>query len=348
MKIISPRPRFSVVSVLLSLCACAVLSACGSGSTTTSSAGTSSSGGNSSHLTVAGVVFNPADPYWISMKCGAQSAAKQLGVSLNWQASPTPEVGPETTALNSVEVTSPNGILLAPDSPTAFVGPVRSLMTKGTPVVLTDSALSSNVGLQNVLTNHSQDGSLLAPVIAHAIGAHGTLAIVSDKAGAPGAEVRFQSLVALLHKNYPGIKVLSVQYDPDDSTATAAQIAQSMIRGNPGLSAIYAINGPMGIGVASGVQAAGATGKVKVFAFDSIPEEVTGVRSGAFTAIMGQSPYLEGATAVQGLVNYLRSHKGHDPVSPETPYVANTPVKLIDKANVNTPSISKFFYKPTC
>jgi ribose transport system substrate-binding protein len=330
-------------------CGCAALiSACGSGSSKSSSSSASSSGRATTQLTIGGVVFNPADPYWISMKCGAQSVAHKLGVSLNWQASPTPDVGPETSALNSVAVTNPNGILFAPDSPTAFVAPVKLLMSKGIPVAITDSALASNVGLKNVLTDQTKNGALLAPVVASTIGPHGTLGIISDKPGAPGAVARYQSLVTLLHQNDPGIKILPLAYQQDDSSAGAAQIAQSMIRGNPGLSAIYAINGPLGIGVASGVQAAHATGKVKVFSFDSTPQEVTGVRKGTFTAIMGQSPFLEGATAMQTLVSYLHAHTAKGAVSPESPYVLNTPVKLIDKSNVDIPSTKQYFYSASC
>jgi ribose transport system substrate-binding protein len=345
----SRRPSRAARALCVLTCACGgLLSACGSSSPSTTQAANTGGGAGGTHLTIGGVVFNPADPYWISMKCGAQSAAKRLGVSLAWQASPTPDVGPQSAALNSLALTNPDGIMLAPDSPTAFVAPVQSLMHKGIPVVISDSALTSSVALKNVLTDQSQDGALLAPVIAREIGPHGELGIVSDKPGAPGAVARYQSLVSLLHQRYPEIKILPIQYQQEDSSAGAAQIAQAMIRGNPGLSAMYAINGPLGIGVASGVQAANATGKVKVFSFDATPQEVTGVRNGTFTAIMGQSPFLEGATAVNTLVSYLRARKGKGPVSPESPYVVHTPVKLIDKANVDLPATKPFFYSASC
>jgi ribose transport system substrate-binding protein len=338
------RSNSAVATWIAVLGAAGVVTACGSGG---KSSTTQASAGSGKDLTVGGVVFNPADPYWISMKCGAQSAAKKLGVKLNWQASPTPDVGPETQALNSVAVTSPDGIMLAPDSPTAFVSPVQTLMHKGVPVVIVDSALSSDAGLKNVLTDQSQDGAVLAPVIAREIGSHGTLGIISDKPGAPGAIARFKPLVDLLHKQAPGIKVLPIQYQQEDSSAGAAQLAEGLIRGNPGLSAIYAINGPLGIGVASGVKAANAASKVKVFSFDATPQEVTGVRNGTFTAIIGQSPFLEGSTAVQTLVTYLRAH-GKGAVSPQSPYVVHTPVKLITKDNVDLPATKRFFYAASC
>jgi ribose transport system substrate-binding protein len=341
----------AVGGMTLSACGSSGSSSMTSGANSNSAATSSSSGtGAGKHLTIGSVVFNPGDPYWISMKCGASAAAQTLGVSLDWQASPTPETGPEMQALNSVEVTNPNGVMVAPGpNAAAFVPPVKQLMSKGIPVVATDSALASNVALQTVETNQDKDGAILAPEIANTIGPHGTLAIISDKPGAAGAELRFQSLVALLHQKDPGIKILPIQYDQTDSSATAGQIAQSLILGNPGLSAIYAINGPMGIGVASGVQAAHAAGKVKVFAFDATPQEVTGVRNGSFTAIMGQSPYLEGQLAVQHLVSYLRSHPtSGDAITPQSPSNVYTPVMLIDKSNVNLPATKKFFYSASC
>jgi hypothetical protein len=63
---------------------------------------------------------------------------------------------------------------------------------------------------------------------------------------------------------------------------------------------------------------------------------------------MGQSPFLEGATSVKALVSYLQVHSTKGAVSPASPYVVHTPVKLIDKANVDLPTTKTFFYSASC
>ena len=83
-------------------------------------------------LRIAGVVAQTPDPYFVSMKCGALSAAKKLGgVSLTWQGPVQPSVPQQITALGSVAVTKPDGVILTPFSPTAFLQPVKKLMQQG-------------------------------------------------------------------------------------------------------------------------------------------------------------------------------------------------------------------------
>jgi ribose transport system substrate-binding protein len=281
------------------------------------------------------------------MRCGAQSEAKKLGVSLNWQAAATPDVSAVLTTLNSATITKPDGVVLGPSSPTAFVAPVQALMRKGVPVVVNDSPLSQNVGLRNVLSDNAAGAKQLIQPLESTLGAHGTLGVIAYAPGSTGDMQRYHDLLASIRTQLPGVKVLPLQYTLADSSKSA-QVAQSMIRGNPGLTAIYATNGPQAIGAASGIQAAGATGRVKLFAFDATPQEVSGVRRGTFAGIVGQSPFLEGATAVQQLVGYLGRRTGADPVTPASPYVTYTPVKLLDKANIGEPSSRPYMYLPSC
>src|SRR5579859_3625665 len=94
----------------------AALAACGSSKSNTktssgSNAAATTTGSAGKSITIAGVTFDNTDPYFISMKCGAQAEAKRLGVSLNWQPSSTPDVSSELTTLNSVAATSPNAVI---------------------------------------------------------------------------------------------------------------------------------------------------------------------------------------------------------------------------------------------
>lgn len=338
------------------VCAAAI-GACGSssssstssgGSSATSSTGTTAAASSASKaLTLAGVTFDNTDPYFISMKCGALSEAKSLGVSVNWQPSSTPDVASELTTLNSVTTTNPDGVIVDPTEPVPFDAPVKSLMSKGVPVVTVDGHLGQNVGLQGVTVDYSGGATALIAPMEKALGSHGTLGIIAYQAGNSGDMQKYDPVIQAVHKALPGVKVLPIQYTLADSSKSAAD-ASAMIHGNPGLNVIYASNGPEGVGAAAGIRSAAATGKVKLFSFDAVPQEITGVNDGTYQAIVGGSPYLEGQLAVKELVTYLRAHSGKSAVLPTTPYATTTGVKLMDKSNVNAAASKPYHYLASC
>jgi len=345
------RSRRRLTAAALSIGCAAALGACGASSKSTSSAGTSSAaaatGGASKHITIAGVTFDNTDPYFISMECGAQAEAKQLGVTLNWQPSPKPDVPSELTTLSSVAVTNPSAVILDPTEPVPFDAPVKALMAKGTPVVTVDGHLGENVALQSVTVDYSGGASSLIAPMEKALGPHGTLGVIAYQAGNSGDMQKYDPVIAAVRKALPGVKILPIEYTLADETKSASDAA-AMIQGNPGLNVIYASNGPEGVGAAAGIKSAGASGRVKLFSFDAVPQEVTGVKDGTFSAIVGGSPYLEGTLAVKTLAGYLHGRSGSDPVSPTTPYSTTTGVKLLDKSNIDAASSQPYHYLASC
>jgi ABC-type sugar transport system substrate-binding protein len=341
--------RFVTAAAACVGCAIA-LGACGSSKTTSTSDTARSSAATAptpKNLTIAGVTFDDTDPYFISMKCGAQAEAKSLGVTLNWQPSAQPDVSSELTTLNSVATSNPSGVILDPTEPVPFDAPVKSLMAKGTPVVTVDGHLGQNVALKSVTVDYSGGASALIAPMEQALGSHGTLGIIAYQAGNSGDMQKYDPVIAAVRKALPGVKILPIEYTLADTTKAASDAA-AMIQGNPGLNVIYASNGPEGVGAAAGIMSGGAAGKVKLFSFDAVPQEVSGVKAGTFQAIVGGSPYLEGKLAVETLATYLRGSRIGDAITPASAYSTTTGVKLMNKANVDAPSSQPYHYLASC
>jgi ribose transport system substrate-binding protein len=159
---------------------------------------------------------------------------------------------------------------------------------------------------------------------------------------------RYAKAVQDLHAHYPQITVLPVQYSQADVN-TAARVAGGLLTAHPDLSAIYAGDGDTGVGVASAVQVAGKSGKVKVISFDTEPNEVSALQRGTIQALYSQAPYVEGYEAMTGLVNYLRSRSSSTAaVVPSKPYYTPTPLKFITKATLNQQAAKQFIYRTSC
>ncbi len=322
---------------------------CIAAAATAVAASTSSAGSRATQLKIAGVVAQTPDPYFVSMKCGAEAAAKKFGnVSLSWQGPVAPSVSQQITALGAVAATKPDGVILTPFSPTAFLRPVTQLMQQGIPVALTDSFLSKNAAYSATNTDVAASGPVLATAMAKLMGGKGKLAIIAFGAGDPFETPRYSNMVKILKVKDPNITVLPVQYAAAD-TNKAAQVASGLLTANPDLKAIYATDGPMGQGAAAAIRTAHKRGIVKLVSFDAEPALVQDLKSGAIDGLYSQAPYIEGYNAMTSLVKYLRgAGASKKPVKPGTPYYTASPLRFITKANLNSPASKKFLYLASC
>jgi ribose transport system substrate-binding protein len=303
----------------------------------------------SRQLHIVGVVAQSSDPYFISIKCGAEAAAKRLGnVSVSFQGPTAPSEQQELTVFGQIASEKPDGVILGPFSATAFMQPVQQLMHGGIPVFLVDSFLAKNVALGATYTAVTTSGPALATQISKLMGGKGELAIVAFQAADPFEGPRYKGMVRVLAKKDPNIKVLPVQFAQADANK-AAQEVSALIAANPSLKAVYATDGPEGQGAAAAIRQSGKTGKIKLVSFDAEPLQVRGLNDGTLQAVYTQAPYVEGYTALTHLVNYLR-HAGASkkPVSPGAPYYTPSPLKFITKSNLGTADAQKYIYKTSC
>jgi ribose transport system substrate-binding protein len=308
-----------------------------------------STAGAAKQLRIAGVAAVTSDPYFISMRCGANAAAKALGgVSLSWQGPTGASVPQEITALGSVAVAKPDGVILTPFSPTAFNNPVVQLMQKGVPVYLADGPLSKPVAWHETFANVNGSGEILAKNIAALMHSKGKLAVIASMPGDPVEGARYTGMTKVIHAKYPGITVLAAQYANDDQNKSAQTVA-GLLEAHPDLGAIFTTDGPAGQGAAAALKAAHKTGTVKLVSFDATPLEVRALQEGAIQGLYAQAPYIEGYTAMTGLVKYLRgSGAAKAAVKPGKPYYIQAPLKFITKADLTKPDTKKYLYRASC
>lgn len=298
---------------------------------------------------IAGVYAVGSDPYWHTLKCGAQAAANALGASLTMEGPATADVPQEVSTFNAMAVTKPDAMFVAPYSATAFIASTQQQMKRGIPVISVDAYLAKPVEYKTVHTSYSGIGQLFVKAVGGAMHGKGKLGVIGfgPAKSNPIDGIRYSVGLPLLKKKYPNISVLPVQYGKADTTQTAT-IVSGLIRANPDLTAIFASDGPEAAGAATAIRATGKSGKIALVAFDGTPEEVAGLKSGAFTALISQSPYQEGYKTVQQLVAYLKAHSSGGAVKPAKAHFVPTPLMVLTKKNINSPASKQFEYRTTC
>jgi ribose transport system substrate-binding protein len=339
------RQRFAMVAsiVLAGLFAAACSAGSSGGSGTGSSGGGTGSSGHRWNITAAQA--DVADPYFVTMECGAKHQAKLSNVNLKWIGATSTDVPTEISTLQAAALTKPDAIFETPFDPTAFLSPVRQVMQQGIPYLMVDGALGKPVAWKYVVTGNSNLAHVVGDPIASAMGHKGTIGILSSTPDNTIEKIRYEGWVKLFATADPNIKVLSPEFT-NTSEATAASTTSAMIQANPDLTAIFATNGPELDGAVSAVKAAGKAGKVKLFGYSPVlTQDIINIRQGIVTGVWAQSPYFEGVEAIKLLTAYLNAHGAHKgPVPADSkPYEINTPLAFITKSNVDAPSTKPFY-----
>jgi ribose transport system substrate-binding protein len=296
-----------------------------------------SAAGNKKNLRIVQVAAVVTDPYFVSMKCGGAAEAAKLGVHYSFVGPAAPDPVAELSAFNNATTLRPDGIVLSPFSPTAFLSGIREQMSQGVPVTLVDGNSSQPVHYRWYHTDLAAAALALVTPISKATGGSGSFAVIASAAGDPDDTERFSSLIPILKKKLPGLNILSPQYVNTD-TAKADSVTSSLLTAHPDLRAIYATNGAEAQGVVAAIKAAGRTGQVKVFSFDATPSEVSEIRAGNIDTTVAQSPYLAGSLGVRATVEYLTKHGTQTAV----------PFKLLNKNNIDDPASKPYLYLPNC
>jgi ribose transport system substrate-binding protein len=278
-----------------------------------------------------------AEPFYISMQCGAQEEAASLGYQLTTQAPDRFEAALQTPIVTGVLATQPAGVLIAPTDDVALANPMTQLEEAGIKVVEVDTRLQDeSVALSTVSSNNEQGGVLAAQTVAQLIGEQGKVMVLNTKAGTSTTDARargFEQEIA----NHPGITYLGQEYT-ENEPAVAAQKVSATLAGHPDLAAVFATNLNSGEGAATGLRNAGKAEQVRLVGFDASPNQVEDLRAGEVAALIAQDPATIGRQGVQQVVAAIEG----GPVEREI----QTDLVAITQADMD--ANSQYFYRTEC
>ena len=296
---------WKTITALMLAVAAFVVAACGddNSSGTSSSAGTSStaSAGKKYNMTlIAGV---KGDEFYITMNCGAQEKAKELGVNLNFQGPDKFDASLQTPIVNAVAAKKPDAVLVAPTDTKAMFAPIKQLADGGSKVVLVDTTLEqSDLAVSAIASDNEGGGKAAADTLKELIGGSGKVFVVNVKPGISTTDARGKGFEE--GAKAAGLDYIGQDYSNDEPDKAAAIVKAQLAR-NPDLKGIFATNLFSAEGAATGVREAGKLGKVKIVGFDAGPKQVEDLKAGTVQALIAQKPAEIGADGVQQAYNAL-------------------------------------------
>lgn len=278
------------------------------------------------------------EPFYISMQCGAQDEAKQLGYSLETQAPTQFDASLQTPIVTGVIATKPGAILIAPTHAQAMASPIKQAKDSGIKVIEVDTALDdTSIALSSIASDNVKGGQLAAQTLAKLVGDKGSVLVINTKAGTSTTDQRAQGFENELKQNYPGMSSLGVQYNNNEA-AQAASIVTAMLAAHPDLAGIFATNLSSAEGAATGLRNAGKLGQVKVVGFDASPKQVQDLKDGTVQALIAQNPADIGKQGVDQAAAALDGK----------PVTRNIQTDMIALTQDNMGANEKYFYRSKC
>ncbi len=272
---------------------------------TTAAAGptaTTGAAGTSGGKTYALVPKNLGNPYFDTANKGAQEAAKELGVTVNYQGPATADATQQIQLLNSLIAQKVSGLAISADDSDALVPTGKQAMDSGIPVVTWDSAISP--GGRTVHINQAVAADIAAIQVKMAselAGGAGKIAILSATSTAPNQNEWIGLMQEELKKpEYAKLELVTTVYG-DDQDEKSYNEANGLMQTYPDLKVIIA---PTTVGIAAAaraVQDANKVGTVFVTGLGTPNQMRDYVKSGASPQFALWNPADLGYLAIQTL-----------------------------------------------
>jgi ribose transport system substrate-binding protein len=316
-----------------------VSTACGGDSSDNNGGGSSGGVSGKKFVLMQGV---KGDPFYISMQCGAQAKAKELGVNLQVQGPDKFDATLQNPLLDAVAASKPAALLVAPNDVKASATPLKRIQDRGTKVVLVDTTVDDeSIGVSRIATDNNLGGQKAAEALNQLVNSgKGKVLVISTDPGVSSVDARVAGFDEAVKSKYTNFTLAADTQYSHNSPQTAASVVQAQLQRTPDLVGVFATNLFTAQGVATGIRAAGKSNQVKVVGFDAGPDQIKQLQAGDVQALIAQKPYDIGVEGVQQAANALEGKSVTKKLDTES--------LIVTKDNLNQPDVSKYIYKDSC
>jgi ribose transport system substrate-binding protein len=285
---------------------------------------------NREHVTtIAMIPKASADIFWQSVHAGAVKASWDNKIKLVWDGPPNEtDIATEMQIVETMINRRVDAIALAPSDKSAFKIVVDRAHDAGIPVIIFDSAISTEKYTSFVATDNYLGGQMGADRLGSVLQGKGKIVMVKTVPGGASTTAREDGFRDELKAKYPGIQILDERYGMA-SIAQSLAVSENMLTAHPDLDGMFCSNESGTSGAAQALK--GRRSKIKLVGFDSSPTLIAQLEAGWINTLVIQDPFRMGETSFQQAVKAL--HKE------DTARKIALPPRLVDLKNLHEPAI---------
>ena len=262
------------------------------------------------------------NPFFVSLRDGAQAAAASAGVSLTVTDAQN-DASQQANQIQNFTSQNVKAIIINPVDSDAAGPSVKAAGSASIPVVAADRTVNNAKIAATVASDNVAGGKQAAQEMGAELKGQGEIVILQGVAGTSAARDRGAGFTEGI-KAFPGIKVVAQQPADFDRTK-GLDVMTNLLQAHPNITGVFAQNDEMALGAIKALGTkAGST--VKVIGFDGTDDGLKAVSVGTLSATVAQQPKELGKLAVE---NAVKAAKGEKIDS-----VVNVPVKVVTSKDV--------------
>ena len=262
-------------------------------------------------VTVGFMPKSKGNGYFVSVKVGADKAAKELGVDLVYDGPTDPDAAKQNEIIENWITLGVDAIAIACENGDGASTALRKAKAKGIKIITYDADAKADA--REFFVNQATTegiGNALMDEAARLMGTEGEYAIITASLTAENMK-QWQAAIAKRNaEKYPGLKLVALR-PCDDLKDKAQSEATALLSAWPNLKLLMNICSPAVPGAAEAVKQAGKVGKVKVIGLGLPNENRSYVKDGVTDTVIlwntGDLGYLT-IYAAQALVKGTLKH----------------------------------------
>jgi len=250
------------------------------------------------------VISTLNNPFFVSLKDGAQKEADKLGynlVVLDSQNNPAKELA----NVQDLSVRGTKLLLINPTDSDAVGNAVKMANQANIPVITLDRVAAQGKVVSHVASDNRLGGKMAGDYIAQRVGEKAKIIELAGIAGTSAARERGEGFktAADAHKF-----VILASQPADFDRTKGLNVMQNLLTAHPDVQAVFAQNDEMALGAMRALQTAGKS-DVVVVGFDGTADGVKAVQGGKLAATVAQQPEQIGVIGVQTADKVLRGQQ---------------------------------------
>ncbi|MCG8508076.1 MAG: ribose ABC transporter substrate-binding protein RbsB [Rhodospirillales bacterium] len=243
--------------------------------------------------TMALVVSTLNNPFFVTLKEGAEAKAGELGYKLlvlDSQNDPAKELANVEDVLNKNIAL----MMINPTDSDAVRSAIRAANRKNVPVVTLDRGASGGKVVSHVASDNVLGGQMAGDLVKTTLGGKGKVVELQGVPGTSAARDRGEGFNQSIKGS--GITVVAAQTADFDRTK-GLNVMENILQAQPEIDAVFAHNDEMALGAIKAIQA--AKRKILVVGFDGTDDGVAAVNDGSMLATVAQQAGKIGSMGVE-------------------------------------------------